>query len=60
MIGVPDAARIPRGRPGRAYARTGHGELAELQTAYVGGTAVARRAERGRRRAPFAFGGAAR
>jgi S-DNA-T family DNA segregation ATPase FtsK/SpoIIIE len=37
VIGVPDAARIPRGRPGRAYARTGHGELAELQTAYVGG-----------------------
>ena len=27
VIGVPDAARIPRGRPGRAYARTGHGEL---------------------------------
>ena len=37
VIGVPEAARIPRGRPGRAYARTGHGELAELQTAYVGG-----------------------
>ena len=38
VIGVPDAARIPRGRPGRAYARTGHGELAELQTGYVGGS----------------------
>jgi S-DNA-T family DNA segregation ATPase FtsK/SpoIIIE len=37
VIGVPDAARIPRDRPGRSYARTGHGELTELQTAYVGG-----------------------
>jgi S-DNA-T family DNA segregation ATPase FtsK/SpoIIIE len=36
VIGVPDAARIPRGRPGLAYARTGHGELTEFQTAYVG------------------------
>jgi S-DNA-T family DNA segregation ATPase FtsK/SpoIIIE len=42
VIGAPDAARIPRSRPGRAYARTGHGELTELQTAYVGGTAAAR------------------
>ena len=37
VIGVSDAARISRGRPGRAYARTGHGELAEVQAAYVGG-----------------------
>lgn len=37
VIGVPDAARIPRERPGRAYARTGHGELTEFQTAYGGG-----------------------
>ena len=36
VIGVPDAARIPRERPGRAYARTGHGELTEFQTAYAG------------------------
>jgi len=38
VIGVPEAARIPRDQPGRAYARTGHGELTEFQTAYVGGT----------------------
>ena len=36
MIGAPDAARIPRSVPGRAFARTGHGELHELQTAYAG------------------------
>src|SRR6266540_3533363 len=36
VIGVPEAARIPRDRPGRAYARTGHGELTEFQAAYVG------------------------
>jgi S-DNA-T family DNA segregation ATPase FtsK/SpoIIIE len=38
VIGTADAARIQRDRPGRAFARTGHGELTELQTAYVGGT----------------------
>jgi DNA segregation ATPase FtsK/SpoIIIE-like protein len=37
VIGVGDAARIPRDRPGRAYVRTGHGELTEVQTGYVGG-----------------------
>jgi len=38
VIGVPDAARIARSRPGRAYALTGHGdrELIEFQTAYSG------------------------
>jgi DNA segregation ATPase FtsK/SpoIIIE, S-DNA-T family len=36
VIGVPEAARIPRDQPGRAFARTGHGELTEFQTAYVG------------------------
>jgi DNA segregation ATPase FtsK/SpoIIIE, S-DNA-T family len=46
VIGSPEAARIPRERPGRAFARTGHGELAEFQTAYVGGTTVARRTSR--------------
>jgi S-DNA-T family DNA segregation ATPase FtsK/SpoIIIE len=40
VIGAPDAARIPRDRPGRAYARTGHSELTELQTAYVSGATV--------------------
>ena len=38
IIGVPDAARIPRTTPGRAFARTGHQELVEFQSAFVGGT----------------------
>jgi DNA segregation ATPase FtsK/SpoIIIE, S-DNA-T family len=38
VIGAPDAARIPRSLPGRAFALTGHGELNELQAAYVGGS----------------------
>jgi S-DNA-T family DNA segregation ATPase FtsK/SpoIIIE len=42
VIGAPDSARIPRDRPGRAFARTGHEELTELQTAYVGGVSVRR------------------
>jgi S-DNA-T family DNA segregation ATPase FtsK/SpoIIIE len=36
VIGVPDAGRIPRSCPGRAFARTGHGDLAEFQVAYAG------------------------
>jgi S-DNA-T family DNA segregation ATPase FtsK/SpoIIIE len=40
VIGAPDASRVGRDRPGRAFARTGHGELTEFQTAYVGGTTV--------------------
>lgn len=36
VIGRPDAARIAKTLPGRAYARTGHSELRLLQTAYVG------------------------
>jgi S-DNA-T family DNA segregation ATPase FtsK/SpoIIIE len=38
VIGAPDAARISRTRPGRAFARTGDDELTEFQAAYVGGT----------------------
>lgn len=37
VIGVTDAAAIPRTRPGRGLARTGHAELTPFQTAYVGG-----------------------
>jgi S-DNA-T family DNA segregation ATPase FtsK/SpoIIIE len=39
MIASPLAARIPSGESsrGRAYARTGHGELREFQAAYVSG-----------------------
>jgi S-DNA-T family DNA segregation ATPase FtsK/SpoIIIE len=36
VIDVPDAARISRRRPGRAYLRTGHSDLALLQCARVG------------------------
>jgi S-DNA-T family DNA segregation ATPase FtsK/SpoIIIE len=39
MIASPLAARIPSGESsrGRAFARTGHGELREFQTAYISG-----------------------
>jgi S-DNA-T family DNA segregation ATPase FtsK/SpoIIIE len=36
VIGDRAAARIPKSLPGRAYARTGHGELSEFQSAYGG------------------------
>jgi S-DNA-T family DNA segregation ATPase FtsK/SpoIIIE len=41
VIGVPEAGRISRDRPGRAFARTGHGELDEVQVAYAGTLAPA-------------------
>jgi S-DNA-T family DNA segregation ATPase FtsK/SpoIIIE len=40
VIAAPDAARIARDLPGRAYARTGHGELTEFQAAYTGAATV--------------------
>jgi S-DNA-T family DNA segregation ATPase FtsK/SpoIIIE len=40
VIGAPDAARIARSRPGRGFARTGHGELTEFQAAYAGAPAA--------------------
>lgn len=40
VVGVPDAARLPRTIPGRAYVRTGAGELALVQVAYAGATDV--------------------
>jgi S-DNA-T family DNA segregation ATPase FtsK/SpoIIIE len=43
VIGAPDAARIPRTLPGRAFALTGHGELTEFQAAYVGALTRPRR-----------------
>ncbi len=36
VIGSAGAAALPRSVPGRAFARTGHGELAELQVAFAG------------------------
>jgi DNA segregation ATPase FtsK/SpoIIIE, S-DNA-T family len=43
VIASPLAARIPSGERylGRAFARTGHGELREFQTAYVSGRTLA-------------------
>lgn len=38
VIGVPDAARISRSTPGRAFARTGHSELTPFQSAWGGNT----------------------
>lgn len=45
MISSPLAARIPSGESfrGRAFARTGHGELREFQAAYVSGRSDAGR-----------------
>jgi S-DNA-T family DNA segregation ATPase FtsK/SpoIIIE len=37
VLDVSDAATIPRSRPGRGIARTGHAELTPFQSAYVGG-----------------------
>lgn len=37
VIGRPDAARIAKTFPGRAFVRTGHSEIEQVQTAYVGG-----------------------
>lgn len=36
VIGVPDAARIERSLPGRAYARVGHAEVVPFQAAFGG------------------------
>ena len=38
VIDVPDAARIAKGTPGRAYARLGHASIIPFQTARIGGT----------------------
>ena len=41
VVGDPVAARIARSMPGRGFLRTGHSELTEFQSAYVGGHSVA-------------------
>lgn len=41
VIDVPDAARLSRHRPGRAYLRAGHFDLALFQAARVGGPRAA-------------------
>ncbi|MGI5183661.1 FtsK/SpoIIIE domain-containing protein [Dactylosporangium sp. CA-152071] len=37
VVDVPDAVRLSRHLPGRAYLRAGHGDLALLQAARIGG-----------------------
>jgi S-DNA-T family DNA segregation ATPase FtsK/SpoIIIE len=44
VIETPDAARIPKSAPGRAYVRLGAAALVPFQTARVGGKAPGRRA----------------
>jgi len=51
VIDVPDAARIDKATPGRAYARLGHASIMPFQTARIGGTVTVRGEVR--RRAPF-------
>jgi S-DNA-T family DNA segregation ATPase FtsK/SpoIIIE len=41
VIGDPSAARISRSVPGRGLLRTGHSELTDFQSAYVGGHSLA-------------------
>ncbi|MEH3052375.1 MAG: FtsK/SpoIIIE domain-containing protein, partial [Patulibacter minatonensis] len=41
VIGVPDAARLPRSIPGRAIARTSPTDLETFQAGYVGGLTAA-------------------
>ena len=40
VIGLPDAAHIPRAIPGRGYVRTGHGEVTEFQSPYATAPAI--------------------
>lgn len=55
VIAAPDAARIPRSMPGRAFARTGASELDEFQSAYVGAPAALGDQIAGIEISPFAF-----
>ena len=43
VIGLPDAAYIARGTPGRGYIRTGHGEVTEFQSPFASARAVTAR-----------------
>nr|WP_231127224.1 FtsK/SpoIIIE domain-containing protein [Motilibacter aurantiacus] len=53
VIDAPDAGRIPRQLPGRAYARLGHASLVPFQAARVGGTPPRATAEQPPRVLPF-------
>jgi len=43
VIGLPDAAYIPRTTPGRGFVRTGHGEVTEFQSAFASARVVGAR-----------------
>ena len=43
VVSAPDAARISRSQPGRAFLRTGHSEMREVQVAYAGAQTPSRR-----------------
>jgi S-DNA-T family DNA segregation ATPase FtsK/SpoIIIE len=45
VVDVPDAARLSRHQPGRAYLRAGHSDLTLVQTARIGWPRVAATAE---------------
>jgi S-DNA-T family DNA segregation ATPase FtsK/SpoIIIE len=45
VIGLPDAAHIPRTLPGRGFVRMGHGEVVEFQSPFASAPAVAERPE---------------
>lgn len=40
VIGLPDAAHIPRAIPGRGFVRMGHGEVTEFQSPYASAPAL--------------------
>jgi S-DNA-T family DNA segregation ATPase FtsK/SpoIIIE len=52
VIDIPDAARISKATPGRAYARLGHASIIPFQTARVGGASPVA-AEEAPTRPPF-------
>jgi S-DNA-T family DNA segregation ATPase FtsK/SpoIIIE len=55
VIGMRDAATLPRAIPGRAYARFGAGDVVQFQSAYSTGTSNVR-GERVLTAAPWVFG----
>ena len=56
VVAAPDAARISRAQPGRAFLRTGHSEMREVQVAYAGATTPVSEDESGSATVrPFAF-----
>jgi S-DNA-T family DNA segregation ATPase FtsK/SpoIIIE len=57
VVDAPDAAALPRRRPGRALVRFGPGELTTIQAAYVGAGVLRGARESGVRAAPLTLDG---